>query len=205
MERLKISYNIGKSIEAGIDEAGRGCLAGPVFAAAVIFDKETFPPHLQTQLQDSKKLSASRRNVLRQQIVSYAADYAVDKADNVEVDKINILNASFLAMHRAVNALKLKPDLLLVDGNRFKPLANFTHKCIIKGDGLFLSIAAASILAKTYRDDFMCEMHNQYPQYGWLKNKGYPTREHRRAIASHGLSPLHRRSFGGAIQLGMEL
>jgi ribonuclease HII len=186
-------------IEAGVDEAGRGCLAGPVFAAAVILGKD-ISPELGLQLNDSKKLSENQRYVLRQQIELHAVSFAVGMATHEEIDDINILNASFLAMHRAIEKLSQLPELLLIDGNRFKPYQKTEYCCIIKGDGLFYSIAAASILAKTYRDDFMLQAHSQYPMYRWDKNKGYPTLFHREAIAEHGLSPLHRRSFNCGTQ-----
>lgn len=178
-------------IEAGCDEAGRGCLAGPVFAAAVIlpdgFSNET--------LNDSKQLPAKKREELRQLIEREAVAWAVAQVDNEEIDKINILNASILAMHKALDALKVRPQHILVDGNRFKPYGDIDHHCIVKGDGKYMSIAAASILAKTHRDEFMRQLHERYPAYGWKKNKGYPTREHREAIRLHGPTPFHRLSF----------
>lgn len=178
-------------IEAGLDEAGRGCLAGPVFAAAVIL-----PPNFRNGLlNDSKQLSEKQRYALRPIIEQSAVAWAVGVADNKEIDSINILNASILAMHRAVDALKVRPEFLLVDGNRFKPYPGIPHKTIIKGDATMMSIAAASILAKTYRDDFMNSIALEYPQYDWLSNKGYPTAKHRAAIASFGATPYHRMSF----------
>lgn len=178
-------------IEAGLDEAGRGCLAGPVFAAAVIL-----PPNFRNGLlNDSKQLSEKQRYALRPIIEQSAVAWAVGVADNKEIDRINILNASILAMHRAVDALKVRPEFLLVDGNRFKPYPGIPHKTIIKGDATMMSIAAASILAKTYRDDFMNGIALEYPQYDWLSNKGYPTAKHRAAIASFGATPYHRMSF----------
>lgn len=178
-------------IEAGLDEAGRGCLAGPVFAAAVIL-----PPNFRNGLlNDSKQLSEKQRYALRPIIEQSAVAWAVGVADNKEIDSINILNASILAMHRAVDALKVRPEFLLVDGNRFKPYPSIPHKTIIKGDATMMSIAAASILAKTYRDDFMNGIALEYPQYDWLSNKGYPTAKHRAAIASFGATPYHRMSF----------
>ncbi|MCQ2050834.1 MAG: ribonuclease HII [Bacteroidaceae bacterium] len=178
-------------IEAGLDEAGRGCLAGPVFAAAVIL-----PPNFRNGLlNDSKQLSEKQRYALRPIIEQSAVAWAVGVADNKEIDSINILNASILAMHRAVDALKVRPEFLLVDGNRFKPYPGIPHKTIIKGDATMMSIAAASILAKTYRDDFMNGIALEYPQYDWLSNKGYPTAKHRAAIASFGATPYHRMSF----------
>lgn len=180
-------------VEAGCDEAGRGCLAGPVFAAAVILP-EGFENDL---LNDSKKLTEKQRYALRPIIEEQALAYAVGIVDNHEIDKINILNAAFLAMHRAVAQLKIRPEHLLIDGNRFKCYPEIKHTCIIKGDGKFLSIAAASILAKTYRDDFMDKIHQEYPQYDWLKNKGYPTLHHRKKVRELGISPYHRLSFAG--------
>ncbi|MEO1515990.1 MAG: ribonuclease HII [Bacteroidota bacterium] len=177
--------------EAGCDEAGRGCLAGPVYAAAVILA----PDFENEQLNDSKKLSATQRNELRTIIEKEALAWAVARVDAPEIDDINILNASFLAMHRAIDQLKLRPSSLLIDGNRFRAYPDIPHHCIIKGDGKFLSIAAASILAKTYRDDFMAQLATQHPQYGWTSNKGYPTRAHREAIRLHGPTDFHRRSF----------
>lgn len=182
-------------IEAGCDEAGRGCLAGPVFAAAVIF------PHnyVNEQLNDSKKISANQRNMLRPVIENDALAWAVAMVDNLEIDSINILKASIKAMHLALDKLVLRPELILVDGNRFKSYKNIDHQCVVKGDGIFLSIAAASVLAKTYRDDFMMELNDMYPHYGWDRNKGYPTLEHRKAILNKGFSPFHRLTF--AVQI----
>ena len=193
---LKTFYS-DKLIEAGCDEAGRGCLAGPVFAAAVILDKK-FKNDL---LNDSKKLSAKNREELRILIEKEALAWAVAKVSPEEIDEINILNASYLAMHRAVDQLKIRPRFLLIDGNRFKPYPDIPHKCIVKGDGKYMSIAAASILAKTYRDAYMTEIHRDYPEYGWLKNKGYPTRSHKLAIYDHGLTPHHRKTFNYHLQL----
>lgn len=178
-------------IEAGCDEAGRGCLAGPVVASAVILPKE----YTNDLLNDSKQLSAKKRNLLRSQIEQDAIAYAVAFVDNKEIDEINILNASFLAMHKAVDQLDQKPELLLIDGNRFKLYDGIPHECIVKGDGKFLSIAAASILAKTYRDEFMVELDGKHPGYGWDRNMGYPTKEHRNGIAKLGVTPYHRMSF----------
>ena len=180
-----------KLIEAGCDEAGRGCLAGPVFAAAVILPKN-FKNKL---LNDSKQLKESDRYDLRPIIEKEALAWAVGIVNNVEIDEINILNASFLAMHRAVDQLKITPELLLIDGNRFKVYKKIPHQCIIKGDAKFLSIAAASILAKTYRDDFMREVAKKYPHYGWENNMAYPTKFHREGIRQHGTTPLHRMTF----------
>lgn len=178
-------------IEAGCDEAGRGCLAGPVFAAAVIL-----PLNFKNKiLNDSKKLSEIKRYELREIIINKSIAWAVGIVDNNEIDKINILNASIKAMHIAVDKLKLSPEHLLIDGNRFKPYKNIPHTCIIKGDGKYLSIAAASILAKTFRDDYMIELHNKFPVYDWKNNKGYPTKKHRLGIAEHGITEYHRKTF----------
>ncbi len=187
---LEPYFNINE-IEAGCDEAGRGCLAGPVFAAAVILPSD-FSNDL---LNDSKQLSEKHRKALRIVIEKEAITWAVAQVDPKEIDKINILNASFLAMHRALDQLKKLPTSLLIDGNRFKPYKNISHHCIIKGDGKFMSIAAASILAKTYRDDFMESLALQHPHYGWEKNKGYPTQAHRTAIQQFGSCKHHRKSF----------
>ncbi|MCU4176504.1 ribonuclease HII [Carboxylicivirga sp. N1Y90] len=178
-------------IEAGCDEAGRGCLAGPVVAAAVVLPKD-FRHEL---LNDSKKLSEKQRDKLRPIVEKEALAWGVGFVDFDEIDKINILNASFLAMHRAIEQLKVLPAHLLIDGNRFKPYEGIDHTCVIKGDGKYLSIAAASILAKTHRDEYMQKMHEQYPVYAWDKNKGYPTKAHRHAIKAHGPTPIHRMSF----------
>ena len=180
-----------KFIEAGCDEAGRGCFAGPVFAAAVILPKNFFHP----VLNDSKQVNEKNRKELRKFIETNAISYAVAMVDNNEIDSINILKASFKAMHLAIDELKIKPQLLLIDGNRFIPYKKIKHQCIIKGDGKYASIAAASILAKTHRDDFMKRLHQTFPQYNWQKNKGYGTLEHRNAIQQFGLSPYHRKSF----------
>ena len=178
-------------IEAGCDEAGRGCLAGPVYAAAVILPEDYVNP----QLNDSKKLTERQRYALREVILRDAVAYAVGIVSNQEIDEINILNASFLAMHRAIDQLLVRPQHLLIDGNRFSPYPFIPHTTIIKGDGKYMSIAAASILAKTYRDDFMNELAKEYPEYGWQDNKGYPTKAHRQAIARFGLTPYHRTTF----------
>lgn len=178
-------------IEAGCDEAGRGCLAGPVYAAAVIFA----PNFQHVLLNDSKKMTETQRLKARRLIEEKALAWAVASVSHAEIDQINILKASFLAMHRALDKLTLRPDALLIDGNRFKPYRNLRYDCIVKGDGKFISIAAASILAKTYRDDYMMQIGRQYPQYQWAKNKGYPTAAHRKAIQNFGVSPYHRRSF----------
>lgn len=178
-------------VEAGCDEAGRGCYAGPVFAAAVILPKDFYHP----LLNDSKQVSPENRQELRTYIEKYALDYAVDQVGNKEIDEINILKASFRAMHLAINHLKVNPEFLLIDGHMFYRYENIPHLCVIKGDGIYASIAAASILAKTYRDDYMQRLHNEFPQYNWFKNKGYGTAEHRRGIESHGLCAYHRKSF----------
>jgi len=179
-------------LEAGCDEAGRGCLAGPVFAAAVIL-----PADFENELlDDSKKLTEKQRYALRPIIEAQALAFAVGIVDNNEIDQINILNASFLAMHRAIDQLKLKPAHLLIDGNRFKAYPKISHTCIVQGDGKYLSIAAASILAKTYRDDYMNLLDQEFPRYGWLTNKGYPTLYHRTAICEAGITSYHRKTFG---------
>ena len=178
-------------IEAGCDEAGRGCLAGPVFAAAVILPEG----YCNELLNDSKKLTEHRRDKLRAIIERDALAWAVGVVTAEEIDHINILNASFLAMHRAVDALTVRPEHLLNDGNRFKPYHDTPHTCIVKGDGKMMSIAAASILAKTHRDEFMARIHEEFPQYAWNINKGYPTKAHRAAISQYGPSPYHRKSF----------
>ncbi|MFM6925121.1 MAG: ribonuclease HII [Ferruginibacter sp.] len=177
--------------EAGLDEAGRGCYAGPVFAAAVILPKDFHHP----LLNDSKQLNEKQRDLLRPVIEKESIAFAVASADNETIDKINILQASFTAMHRSVDQLKTAPEFLLIDGNRFKAYPNIPHQCIVKGDGKYASIAAASILAKTYRDEFMQKIHAQFPQYGWDKNKGYGTATHRKAINAYGLCSYHRKSF----------
>ena len=187
---LLSSYSENK-IEAGCDEAGRGCLAGPVVAAGVILPRN----YQNNLLNDSKKLSKKQREFLRIEIETRALSFAVGFVDHKVIDEINILNASFLAMHKAVNQLKIKPELLLIDGNRFKAYPNIPHECIVKGDGKFLSIAAASVLAKTYRDDYMNKLSEEYPGYGWNSNMGYPTVAHRKAIQKQGTSPYHRQSF----------
>lgn len=180
-----------KLIEAGCDEAGRGCYAGPVFAAAVILPKKFFHP----LLNDSKQVNEKNRNELRVFIEQNAFDFAVSMIDNEEIDTINILKASFKAMHKAINKLKHTPQLLLIDGNRFIPYKKIPHHCIVKGDAKFASIAAASILAKTYRDEYMQKIHKQFPEYDWINNKGYGTLKHRKAIEQFGLSKYHRKSF----------
>ena len=187
---LKSFYREGV-VEAGCDEAGRGCYAGPVFAAAVILPKKFSHP----DINDSKQLNEEQRNTLRPIIESEAVSYAVAMVNNDEIDQINILRASFKAMHLAIAQLNQKPGLLLIDGNRFTKYRRIPHRCIIKGDGLYSSIAAASILAKTYRDEYMQKLHGEFPYYGWFSNKGYGTEEHRKAIEEHGLCKYHRKSF----------
>jgi ribonuclease HII len=178
-------------IEAGCDEAGRGCLAGPVFAAAVILPKNFEHP----LLNDSKQIKEKDRYRLRKEIENQAIAWAVGVVTHQEIDQINILNASFLAMHKAVEKLKVKPEFLIIDGNRFKAYPNINHQCIVKGDGKYYAIAAASILAKTYRDDFMEQIDQEYPAYKWKKNKGYPTILHRNTVLEIGFSPYHRKTF----------
>ncbi|QRR02907.1 ribonuclease HII [Dyadobacter sandarakinus] len=187
---LKAYYNINV-IEAGLDEVGRGCLAGPVVAAAVILPQD----YTHAYLNDSKQLTRSQRLELETEIVREALAWAVAEVDNLEIDRINILKASFLAMHRAVDKLTHRPEHLLVDGNRFTPYPMIPHTCIIKGDAHYLSIAAASVLAKNYRDELMSGLSQQYPHYGWETNVGYPTIHHRRAIGLHGPCPYHRMTF----------
>ena len=200
---MLLPYLQENRIEAGCDEAGRGCLAGAVYAAAVIL-----PPDFKNEmLNDSKQLTEKQRYALRSVIEESALAWAVGIVSPEEIDQINILNASFLAMHRAIDQLKIRPEHLLIDGNRFNPYPNISHTTIVKGDGKYLSIAAASILAKTYRDDYMNQLHREYPVYDWDHNKGYPTKKHRAAIAEHGISPYHRKSYNllGNGQLTMDL
>lgn len=178
-------------IEAGCDEAGRGCLAGPVFAAAVILPED----FVNDEINDSKKLTAEQRYRLRPLIEEKAISWAVARIGPEEIDRINILNASFRAMHQAIRMLSIRPKLLLIDGNRFHRFDNIPHQCIIEGDGKYLSIAAASVLAKTYRDDYMKQLHTQFPNYGWDTNKGYPCRKHRQGLNDHGVTPHHRLSY----------
>ena len=185
------SFLYNNLIEAGCDEAGRGCLAGPVVAAAVILPKNFKHPILN----DSKKLTAKQRNLLRDEILSSAIAAKVAFIDNNEIDEMNILRASIKAMHVAIEGLEKVPQFLLIDGNRFFPYKNIDYKTIIKGDGLFLSIAAASVLAKTFRDEYMEQIHNEFPEYEWNRNKGYPTAFHRAAIMKYGITPFHRKSF----------
>jgi len=188
---MLLSHYYEGLVEVGCDEAGRGCLAGSVYAAAVIL-----PPDYENELlNDSKKLSAKKRYTLRAEIERDAVAWAVGVVTPEEIDKINILNASFLAMHRALDQLKVRPEAVIVDGNRFKPYQDLPSTTIVKGDGKYLSIAAASILAKTYRDDYMLSLAEEYPQYDWQSNMGYPTKKHRQAIREHGITPYHRKSY----------
>lgn len=187
---LELKYKTN-CIEAGCDEAGRGCLAGPVFAAAVIL-----PDNFSNQLlNDSKQLTEKQREKLRPIIEQEALAWAVAQVDNHEIDRINILNASILAMHKALDALSMRPEHIIIDGNRFKQYHDIPHLCIVNGDGKYMSIAAASILAKTHRDEYMQKIHQEYPNYNWQKNKGYPTCDHRNAIAQFGITNYHRSSF----------
>lgn len=197
---LKKFYKKGQ-VEAGCDEAGRGCYAGPVFAAAVILP----PKFFHADLNDSKQVPAEKREALRLYIEKYALGYAVSMVDNDEIDAINILRASFKAMHQALDALVTIPEALLIDGNRFVPYKNIPHYCIIEGDAKYASIAAASILAKTYRDAYMRKLHNEFPCYNWHNNKGYGTAGHRQAIEENGLCKYHRKSFNiASMQIEME-
>lgn len=196
---LKQFFSNKETIECGCDEAGRGCLAGPVVAAAVILPHGFSHP----LLNDSKKLSDKQRRFLRPIIEQNAIAYCVGFVSNQEIDKINILQASFLAMNRAVEGLKQKPELLLIDGNRFNNKTDIAFQCIVKGDSLYQSIAAASILAKTYRDDYMLNLHKEFPKYHWDKNMGYPTKQHRQAIIENGISPFHRKSFNLSFQTSL--
>lgn len=188
--KLKPFYREGL-VEAGCDEAGRGCLAGPVFAAAVILP----PDYDNPLLNDSKKMPEKLRRQLREEIETVAIAWAVGIVNHEMIDKVNILNASILAMHSALNQLTVKPQYIIVDGNRFKNYNKIPHSCIVKGDSLYYSIAAASVLAKTYRDEFMLNISKEFPQYGWNKNMGYPTKIHRQAVMQYGLSPYHRKTF----------
>ncbi len=188
---MLLPFHTQDLIEAGLDEAGRGCIAGPVTAAAVILPKD----YKNNFLNDSKKLSEKRRDQLREVIIKEAIAWSVQDVSNTVIDKINILKATFLAMHQALDQLKTTPELLLIDGNRFIRYKNIPYSCIVKGDGKYMAIAAASILAKTFRDDWMENAALQYPQYRWEQNKGYPTEDHREAVKEHGLCDLHRKSF----------
>lgn len=198
---MLLHYDDKKTV-AGCDEAGRGCLAGSVFAAAVILPKDFEHP----LINDSKQLSYDQRMQAREIIMQYAIDYAIAECTPEEIDKYNILNASIMAMHKALSKLQKKFEYIIVDGNRFHPYKRIPHKCIVKGDGKYLSIAAASILAKTERDLYMLKIHTEFPHYNWNKNKGYPTKEHRKAIEKYGISKYHRKSFGicqNAVQLSL--
>jgi ribonuclease HII len=185
------AYYHEELLEAGCDEAGRGCLAGPVFAAAVILPKDFFHP----LLNDSKQVTEEQRYELRPFIERHALAYAVADLCNKQIDRLNILKASFKSMHLAIKQLAIQPQLLLIDGNRFTPFKKIPHKCIVQGDGIYASIAAASILAKTYRDDYMKALHNKYPRYNWTQNKGYATKEHQAALDKYGPCKYHRKSF----------
>ena len=190
-DSMLLPYLQKDRIECGCDEAGRGCLAGPVFAAAVILPID----FLSEELNDSKQLSEKQRYALRPIIEKHAIAFGVGIVSAGEIDEINILNASFLAMHRAIERLRIVPEHLLIDGNKFRNKTDIPHTCIIKGDGKYMSIAAASVLAKTYRDDYMDDLHKLYPDYGWNKNKAYPTKFHREALARFGVTPYHRKTF----------
>lgn len=196
-----LQFSLTDKIEAGCDEAGRGCLAGPVFAAAVIL-----PSGFEDEmLNDSKKLNERQRNHLRKIIEEEAISWSVASCSPQEIDDINILNASILSMHRALNGLKNIPEFILVDGHKFKPYKNIEHKCIIKGDNKMMSIAAASVLAKTHRDEYMVEIHRDFPYFDWHRNKGYPTKFHKKAIAMHGPTIHHRMTFNMVEQLKLDL
>lgn len=184
-------FYMSSVVEAGCDEAGRGCLAGPVYAAAVILPEDYY----HKKLNDSKQLSEKNRDLLRLEIEKHAVSFGVGFCTAQEIDEINILNASFLAMHRAIEKLNVIPENLIIDGNRFRPYDRIPHTCIVKGDGKYFSIAAASVLAKTHRDEFMYKIDKDYPEYGWKKNKAYPTRQHREAIKKYGATEWHRKSF----------
>jgi ribonuclease HII len=197
---LKHPYS-GNLIEAGCDEAGRGCLAGPLFAAAVILPRR----YRNERLRDSKKLNPKQRQVLREEIEKAALAWAVASVGPGEIDEVNILNATFLAMHDAVSQLSIRPQFLLIDGNRFTPYPSIPHRCFIRGDDRFLAIAAASVLAKTHRDEHMAGLHSSFPLYGWDRNKGYPSKMHREAILRYGTTIHHRMSFNLVGQLKLEL
>jgi ribonuclease HII len=200
MVSLKSHFSEHTVLEAGCDEAGRGCLAGPLFAAAVIFPYNYVNEHLN----DSKQLHKAQREALRKIIVNDAVAYSVVSVSEAVIDEINILNASFRGMNMAVKSLSIQPELLLIDGNRFRNETEITHQCIVKGDAKFLSIAAASILAKTFRDDFMEKLDTEFPMYGWKQNKGYPTPAHQKALLKFGRTPYHRKSFNIKSQLKIE-
>lgn len=198
---LKPYFSTSFAMEAGADEAGRGCLAGPVFAAAVILPVD----FICFELNDSKQVPEKQRDQLRLLIEEKAIAWQVASVSAEEIDRINILNASFMAMHHAIKGLKLIPELLLIDGNRFTPYTGIDHRCIVKGDGIYMSVAAASILAKTHRDEFMKKLHAEFPEYGWDQNKGYGTLQHRRAIKEYGHTIWHRKSFKVKEQLRLDL
>lgn len=198
---LKNRFSNEGLVEAGADEAGRGCLAGPVFAAAVILPHNYCNPIIN----DSKMLTASIREKLRKEIERDAIAWCVSSVSAETIDEINILQASIRAMHFAIKGLKVTPELLLIDGNRFHPFPGINHQCVIKGDRIFMSIAAASILAKTHRDELMCKLSMDFPEYGWERNKGYPTAEHKRAISKYGITPWHRKTFHMSEQLSLKL
>lgn len=192
METIRLKpFHDSSLVEAGCDEAGRGCLAGPVVAAAVVLPKDFYHP----LLNDSKQLTEKQRMTLKPFIEEHALAYAVAMVDHNEIDEVNILNASILGMHRAIDQLCIMPELLLIDGNRFKTYKGISHQCVVKGDSIYASIAAASVLAKTNRDIYMEKLAVDFPQYGWKSNKGYPTKQHREAIREHGPSPFHRKTF----------
>jgi ribonuclease HII len=198
---MLLSQYTEKLVEAGCDEAGRGCLAGPVFAAAVVLPKE----FRNENINDSKKLTARQRSQIRKVIEKEAVAWAVESVGPATIDEINILKASFLAMHKAIGQLGTIPQLLLIDGNRFSPYKKIPHICIVKGDGLYLSIAAASVLAKSYRDEYMERLHSEFPHYDWEHNKGYPCRKHRDAITLHGITPHHRKTYRLSEQLKLQI
>jgi ribonuclease HII len=198
---MLLRYHLKGRVEAGLDEAGRGCFAGPVCAAAVILPQD----YSNKVLNDSKQLTEKQRDLLRVEIEANALAWAVAMVDNHEIDEINILNASFLAMHRALDKLKQRPEFLLIDGNRFNAYKDIPYECIVKGDGKYLSIAAASVLAKTHRDEFMVRIHQDHPEYNWINNKGYPTRDHKDAINKYGITDYHRKSFNMNEQLRIDL
>lgn len=200
---MLLPYFLDNCVEVGCDEAGRGCLAGPVYAAAVILPHD----YVNEALNDSKQLTDKKRKELRTQIERDAIAWAVGIVDNHEIDEINILRSSILAMHRAIDQLTIVPEHIIVDGNKFTKYKNIPHDCVVKGDGKYLSIAAASILAKTYRDDYMDSIHEKFPQYNWLSNKGYPTLQHKLAIQEYGLTDYHRITFNYKItqQLSLDL
>jgi ribonuclease HII len=196
MTKLKSKFS-NVQYEAGCDEAGRGCLAGPVVAAAVIL-----PKHVKIdELNDSKQLSHAKRLKVRDAVIKHAISYSIGIADNFEIDNINILKASILSMHRALEQLSVLPEFIIVDGNTFSKYKNVAHECVVKGDSKYMSIAAASVLAKTYRDDIMVRLHDLHPEYNWKQNKGYPTMEHKLALYKYGVSPYHRKTFSWSIQM----